>query len=116
MEAKDFEESDIDRHLKKILKVAGVSNRIQSLATKRRQSVKAESKEEREERILVNFLRPFWGFSAYNFYYRKAQKAIELNAQQKSTTMRDFYSKQQVIVWKWMKKNFFRVSSTARTM
>lgn len=53
MDAKDFNENDPDKHLKRIHKIVGVSQRIQSMATKRRQSVKLETKEEKEERILV---------------------------------------------------------------
>lgn len=53
---KYFDENDPDRHLKRIHKVVGVSGRIQLLATKRRRSIKLETKEERDERILVNYL------------------------------------------------------------
>lgn len=53
MEQKDFDANDPDRHLKRIHKVVGVSGRIQSLATKRRKSIVLETKEEKQERILV---------------------------------------------------------------
>ena len=53
---KEFEAHDPDRHLKRIHKVVGVSGRIQSLATRRRKSIRLETKEEKQERILVRLL------------------------------------------------------------
>lgn len=53
MEGKDYDENDPNRHLRRIQKIVGVSGRIQTLALKRRQSNKVETKEEKEERILV---------------------------------------------------------------
>ena len=55
MDSKISDENEQGRNLKRIHKIMGVSNRIQEMALKRRQSVREETKEEREERILVNF-------------------------------------------------------------
>lgn len=63
MEQNYFDDNDPDRHLKRIHKVVGVSGRIQTLATKRRRIIKLETKEEKEERILVIFLR----FKSFDF-------------------------------------------------
>lgn len=53
MEGKEFDDDDPNRYLKRIHKIVGVSGRIQNLVLKRRSSIKSETKEEREERILV---------------------------------------------------------------
>jgi hypothetical protein len=70
----DANENDPDRHLKKIQKIVGVSNRIQSMAAKRKQSIKLETKEEREERILVNFFKAFLKFFRISFITENRKK------------------------------------------
>lgn len=55
MDRSDFDNDDPDRHLKRIHKLVGISTKIQMMAAKRRSTFQEESKEERDERILVFF-------------------------------------------------------------
>lgn len=57
--------NDPDRHLKRLAHVMGVSKRIQSLALKKRRSVKVETKEELTEKILVTW--HLWYHLEYQF-------------------------------------------------
>lgn len=54
MDPQDFDPDDPDRHLKRLGNVIGVSNRIKKLTSKKRQSLKLETKEEKIEKILVS--------------------------------------------------------------
>ena len=49
-----FDPDDPDRHLKRLQKVVGISNRIQKIASKRRKSLKVITKEQRVAETLVN--------------------------------------------------------------
>lgn len=49
-----FDPDDPDRHLKRLQKVVGISNRIQKIASRRRKSLKVITKEQRVAVTLVN--------------------------------------------------------------
>lgn len=49
-----FDPDDPDRHLKRLQKVVGISNRIQKIASKRKKSLIVITKEQRVAETLVN--------------------------------------------------------------
>jgi len=56
MDVNDYNENDPERYKKRLKQVMGVSQKIQSMAVKRRQSVKIYTLEEQLEKILVSLL------------------------------------------------------------
>lgn len=54
MNFENFDPLDPDRHLKRLSRIIGISARIQSLASRKRKSVKLETEEERVAKVLVS--------------------------------------------------------------
>jgi hypothetical protein len=57
MDTNDYMENDPERYKKRLKQVMGVSQKIQSMAVKKRQSVKVYTLEEQLEKVLVSLLR-----------------------------------------------------------